>query len=164
MKMQQTLKAERDGLQDERLLSRMLVSQLHQIQSDTFEVLKKLVFDYRMKRTYEYDWVMLQWLVIRCRTMNMKLMVLKAWDDAQMYTKETVPALRVARQKLDKQLEEANNSLNHISMRVRQYESLGGEFDKLVRNYVAVLQEMERQQFSLRQFQGLDSTGTDGPS
>jgi len=67
------------------------------------------------------------------------------------YSQEAVQALRTIRLLIDKAMQEAQEEFEKASMKIRYYEQIGPSFDKLVQEYIRILQEIRNKEWVLSQ-------------
>jgi len=67
------------------------------------------------------------------------------------YSKEAVQALRNLRLLIDKAIQEAQEEIEKASLKICYYEQIGPSFDKLVQEYLRILQEIRNKEWVLSQ-------------
>ncbi|EDO45924.1 predicted protein [Nematostella vectensis] len=155
------LQEERKRLGQDRLMRDRQFRQYYQTLLQSLESLEKLITKHRLQSQVRYDKVTTDWLAAKCEAMCLKIRVLQNQLIRDTYTPETVAALKKIRGLLEVAKEEEERELQRAREALQAYESVGMGFEALVREYSALMIEIDNKKWALselRQSQdGIDS-------
>eukprot|EP01102_Stenamoeba_stenopodia_P001620 TRINITY_DN1145_c0_g1_i1.p2 TRINITY_DN1145_c0_g1~~TRINITY_DN1145_c0_g1_i1.p2 ORF type:complete len:210 (-),score=63.16 TRINITY_DN1145_c0_g1_i1:62-691(-) len=119
----------------------------------TLDLTVEMLREYRIKQQYECDQIACKWLQERCKTMVLKLRVLKNQFLCDTYTPETVSALKKVKNQLELAKRDAVQEHERVLVKLQEYSSIGMGFDAIVKQYTGLLEEMKNKQWALNELQ-----------
>jgi len=128
-------------------------SEYYKVMRKSLEKLCELLQEQKLKHQFEYDELLGKWLSTRFDTMLLKLNVLKVQFLNETYTPQAVFALQKIRAEIDYVQQQKSEEHTNVVSQIESYEGIGKEFNKLVVEYAAILEQIQQKEWALSELQ-----------
>uniref|UniRef100_A0A2K5YZD1 HAUS augmin-like complex subunit 4 n=1 Tax=Mandrillus leucophaeus TaxID=9568 RepID=A0A2K5YZD1_MANLE len=115
-------------------------------------LLQRLLQEHRLKTQSKLDRINAQYLEVKCRAMILKLRMEELKILSDTYTVEKVEVHRLIRDRLEGAIHLQERDMEKSRQVLNSYEVLGGEFDRLVKEYTVLRQATENKRWALQEF------------
>lgn len=115
------------------------------------EILVTLLEDYKLHHFKDFDELSLRWSQERCKTMRLKLNVIRLEYLTATYHREVLESLKQMKQTLEEEYEKSKIQSNQADRELEQYASVGRNFDKLVEEFTQITSKIKLKRWEIQQ-------------